>query len=125
PIVAYLHEKPEGREDEQRPAGGVEDETGGPELLVEREPWVPDKAEDDAAGSGDGERQCFARVRPRGAQEEPGEHTHQRGAECRNGGDQSLRVTCVLVEMPCGEDLAVEPGDDIGVAIEERDVTAG
>ena len=59
------------------------------------------------------------------AQPDTGEETEEGSGDGGDGAEKTFGVAGALVKVGGGEDLAVEPCGEIGVAVEEGDVVGG
>ena len=84
----------------------------------------PPSEQASAAGEGDAAgflRRCVRVVRS----QMPVRMADERGGEGGDGAEQAFGIAGAFVEMRGGEDLAVEPGGEVGVLVEERDLVGG
>ena len=86
-------------EEEQAPAGGVEDVGAGPEFLVDGEGEVPEAAGEEASAAGEGDAAGLLDDGAGGAQPDAGEHADERGGEGGDGAEQAFGIAGALVEV--------------------------
>jgi len=110
---------------EQAPTGSVKDVGAGPELLVDGEGEVPEAAGDQAGAGGEGYASGFLDDAASGSQPYAGEDTNKRGRKGGQGAEQAFGVAGALVEVRGGEYLAVKPGGEVRVLVEEWDLVGG